>query len=242
MSAGCATAPHTRRSQFIMIPKSRAVAMGREASRKIKKEEPLSEDPALVDRVQRVGGRIAAHTDSEYEWEFDVVDKDVLNAFALPGGKVFVYRGLLEIMDTDAQLATVIAHEIAHVIARHGAERMSIQLGTALVGQAAGIVLDMSDPTAARVFQQAYGIGAQVGVILPYSRTHEYEADHIGLILMAEAGYDPQAAVAFWERMMEENKDEKKPPEWLSTHPLSRERLQEIIQEIPGIKRKYYRE
>lgn len=242
LTAGCATAPHTQRSQFIMVPKSRTVAMGQEAAQKIKKEEPLSEDPALVQRVQGVGRRIAEHTDFEYDWEFNVVDKEVLNAFALPGGKVFVYRGLLEIMDTDAQLATVIAHEIAHVAARHGAERMSIQLGTALVGQAAGIVLDLSDPTAARVFQQAYGIGAQLGVILPYSRTHEYEADYIGLILMAKAGYDPQAAVAFWERMMQENKDEKEPPVWLSTHPLSRERLQEIKREIPGIKRKYYRE
>ncbi len=239
-AASCAKAPHTQRSQFIMVPKSRTVAMGRKAAKKIKKDKPILHDSEKVGRVRRVGGKIAHYTDSDYKWEFNVIDKDKVNAFALPGGEVFVYRGLLEMTDSNGQLATVIAHEIAHIIARHGAERMSMQLGANLLGQAAGVALNLEDPTAARAFQQAYGIGAQVGLLLPYSRTQEYEADHIGLILMAKAGYNPEAAIAFWSKMMKKDKGEH-PPVWLSTHPLSQERLREIKEDIPIVKSRYYK-
>ncbi len=238
--ASCATAPHTQRSQFIVIPRSKAVAMGNQAAQEIKQKEPVSQDPALVNRVQRIGNRIAAQTGTDYDWEFNVIEKDVPNAFALPGGKVFVYEGLMDMTDSDDELATVIAHEIAHALARHGAERMSVQLGASMVGQAAGMALGLENPMVARTFQQAYGMASQVGVILPYSRTQEYEADHIGLILMAKGGYDPEAALGFWRKMMELDKG-KAPPAWLSTHPPSPERLDEIQQQLPVVKGKYYR-
>ncbi len=237
--AGCATAPHTQRSQFIVIPRSKAVAMGNQAAQEIKQKEPVSQDPALVNRVQRIGSRIAAQTGTDYDWEFNVIEKDVPNAFALPGGKVFVYEGLMDMVDSDDELATVIAHEIAHAIARHGAERMSVQLGAAVAGQAAGMALGLENPAVARVFQQAYGMASQVGVILPYSRTQEYEADNIGLILMAKAGYNPEAAQGFWRKMMELDKG-KAPPAWLSTHPPSQDRLNEIQEQLPVVKGKHY--
>jgi predicted Zn-dependent protease len=239
LAAGCASAPHTQRSQFIMIPESRTVAMGRQAAQKIKKKEPVSHDPALVEPVRRIGRRIAAQTNKDYDWEFNVIDKDVPNAFALPGGKVFVYKGLMDMVDSDDELATVIAHEIAHAIARHGAERLSVQLGASLVGQAAGMALGFENPAVAKAFSQAYGMASQVGVILPYSRTQEYEADHIGLVLMAKAGYDPEEALDFWRKMMKLDKG-KAPPAWLSTHPPSPDRLAEIKADLPMVKRKYY--
>jgi predicted Zn-dependent protease len=172
--------------------------MGLEAAQQVKETEPLSHDPALTARVRRVGGRIAAQTGRDYDWEFNVIDEDVPNAFALPGGKVFVYRGLLEMTESDDELAVVIGHEIAHAMARHGAERMSVQLGTSLAGEAAGVAIGLESPVMAQVFYSAYGMASQVGVMLPYSRTQEYEADYIGLILMAQAGYDPDASLSFW--------------------------------------------
>ncbi len=239
-AAGCVQAPHTDRSQFIMVSRSQTAAMGQKTAEKIKQEKPISKDPALVGQVRGVGKRISEKSGTDYSWEFNVIDKDTVNAFALPGGNIFVYRGLLEMVDNNAQLATVIAHEIAHVKARHGAERMSMQMGTNLLGQLAQAALDMENPKVARTFQQAYGITSKVGVILPYSRTQEYEADKIGLILMAKAGYKPEAAIAFWGKMMEKNKG-KQPPSWLSTHPPSSRRLNKIREAIPEIKSKYYR-
>lgn len=239
LTASCTKAPLTQRSQFIVLPESQTVAMGLEAAQQVKETEPLSSDPALTDRVRRVGERIAAQTGRDYEWEFNVIDEDVPNAFALPGGKVFVYRGLLGMTDSDDELAVVIGHEIAHAMARHGAERMSVQLGTALAGEAAGVAIGLESPAMAQVFASAYGMASQVGVILPYSRTQEYEADYIGLILMAQAGYDPDAALVFWRKMMQLDKGSA-PPAWLSTHPPSQDRLIELQKDLPVIKGKYY--
>jgi len=214
--------------------------MGKKTAQKIKEKKPISNDPALVEQVSDVGKRIAEKSQTDYSWEFNVIDEDTINAFALPGGKVFVYRGILELTDNNAQLATVIAHEIAHVIARHGAERVSMQLSTNMLGKVAQAALDLENPLLAKTFQQAYGITSQVGLILPYSRTQEYEADKIGLILMAKAGYNPEAAIAFWSKMQKKDKG-KQPPPWLSTHPPSNSRLNKIKEAIPEIKSKYYK-
>jgi predicted Zn-dependent protease len=162
-----------------------------------------------------------------YKWEFNLVESKDKNAWAMPGGKVVVYTGILEVAQDDAGLAVVMGHEIAHAIAKHGSERMS----QALLVTAGGVALEssMEDDSSGKreAFLTAYGLGTTVGLMLPYSRTHEKEADRLGLIFMAMAGYDPQTAVGFWERMAAE-KEGAKMPEFLSTHPADETRIQNI--------------
>jgi metalloendopeptidase OMA1, mitochondrial len=225
--AACAQAPVTGRQQFILLPESQDAQMGLQAYQEIKQESNISRDPELNRRVQEVGRRIAevsAHP--EWEWEFTVFENDEPNAFALPGGKVGVHTGLFKVAENDDQLATVISHEVAHAIARHGSERMS----QGLLAQGLGAIAVGSglNPQTVELAAQA----ATLGIILPYSRTQEAEADHIGLIYMAEAGYDPRAAIDLWENF--EALGGQRPPEFLSTHPEpgSRiERLQELMPE-----------
>jgi metalloendopeptidase OMA1, mitochondrial len=225
--AACAQAPVTGRQQLILLPESQDAQMGLQAYQEIKQESNISRDPELNRRVQEVGRRIAevsAHP--EWEWEFTVFENDEPNAFALPGGKVGVHTGLFKVAENDDQLATVISHEVAHAIARHGSERMS----QGLLAQGLGAIAVGSglNPQTVELAAQA----ATLGIILPYSRTQEAEADHIGLIYMAEAGYDPRAAIDLWENF--EALGGQRPPEFLSTHPEpgSRiERLQELMPE-----------
>jgi predicted Zn-dependent protease len=164
-----------------------------------------------------------------------IEDDKTVNAFALPGGKVAVYTGLLPITQDEAGLAVVLSHEIGHAIARHGAERLSTQ-ELVQIGEIGLIVaLGGKDPQTVRTVHNAYGIGTGVGVILPYSRKHESEADHIGLILMAKAGYNPQTAVEFWQRMLRAKQDKKVPPEFLSTHPSDERRIRQIREWLPEV-------
>jgi predicted Zn-dependent protease len=188
--------------------------------------------PAFVEPVEQVGRRIAAVSDRpSYHWRFVVLaDPREANAFALPGGKVAVYTGLFPVAHNTEGLAVVLGHEIAHVLARHGAERMSQGLLAQLGGTVLAAVLG-SSPDGDRALA-AYGLGAQVGVLLPYSRTQESEADHIGLLLMARAGYDPNAAIAFWRRM-ERAASSGGPPEFLSTHPSRGTREEQIRVWLP---------
>src|SRR5262249_2188471 len=154
-------------------------------------------------------------------WEFVVFDSPEANAFCLPGGKVGVYTGILPITQTDAGLATVLGHEIGHAVAHHGASRMSEAMLTQAGGQALGATLSSADPKVQGAAALAYGLGAKVGVELPYSRSQESEADHIGLVYMARAGYDPKEAVGFWERFMAYNKQQGGGgPAFLRTHPV----------------------
>jgi predicted Zn-dependent protease len=181
--------------------------------------------------VERIGVRLARAAErSDYRWEFSVIDEKQVNAFALPGGKVAVYTGIFPVAEDSDGLAVVMGHEIAHVIARHGAERMSqglaAELGANVLGAAVG-----GGPSANLVLA-AYGLGAQLGVLLPYGRTQESEADHIGLILMAQAGYDPRAAIGFWQRMAGASRGGS-PPEFLSTHPSHETREQQIREWLP---------
>ncbi len=225
----CATVPYTERSQFIMVSEGEEVALGTRAFEDVKKESSLSTDPALNAMIKRVGKRIATASGIEgYEWEFIIIEDEQVNAFALPGGKVAFYTGILPLCEDEAGMAVVMGHEVAHVIARHGAERVS--QGRALaIGQAIlSVALSSSSPVTQEVVGNAYGIGAKVGVVLPFSRSHESEADEIGLTIMARAGYDPATAVEFWKRMAKNSEGKSNMPELLSTHPGDKDRIEKL--------------
>lgn len=236
--SGCTTVPETGRRQVMLLSPNQEAAMGLSAFAEIKKEEKVSQDPVANARVQRVGRRIAQSVGRELpnaQWEFVVFDSKQLNAFALPGGKVGVYTGLLKIAETDAELAAVMGHEIAHVTSRHGAERTSQQLlviGGALLTEV-GMEAKNVDNEKRQVVRAAYGLGATVGVMLPYSRLHESEADAVGLRFAAGAGYDPRAAVTFWKKMAAASQGGLKPPAFLSTHPSDQTRIKNLEQLMP---------
>lgn len=247
---GCATVPVTDRRQLIFIPAAEVENLGREQYQQILQQSKLSPDEIQTQRVKKIGRRVAAAAEeflrekgraahvSSFSWEFNLIQDDTtVNAFCLPGGKVAVYTGILTLTRDDAGLATVIAHEIAHALAQHGSERMSqmmlAQFGSALLQQA----LTKSTQKTREFLSLAYGVGANVGVVLPYSRLHEKEADYIGLILMARAGYEPEAAVAFWERMAQNGLS--RAPEFLSTHPAPATRIQALRDELPAARAEY---
>jgi predicted Zn-dependent protease len=230
---GCATAPYTGRSQLMLLSDDKATAMGADAAQQIKQEEPVVTSGPTYERIQRIGHDIAAVTDQpDLEWDFNYIDKDTINAFALPGGKIFFYEGIVELAgENDDMLAVVMGHEIAHVIVRHGAERVSMSMAAQVGGQV------VSAATQSQTYSQIYGIATQMGLLLPYSRTQESEADRVGLILMAKAGYDPRLAVDFWRRMNEAGGE--RPPEFLSTHPAPESRIEEIKQFLPEAMQHY---
>jgi len=242
LSAGCLTVPETGRRQVMLISSQQEMQLGFSAFQQVKKETPASRDPAITAMVQRVGRRIAAVAELPgAQWEFVVFDSKEANAFCLPGGKVGIYTGILPITKDEAGLATVIGHEIAHAVARHGAERMSEGLLLQTGGGLLGAGLANSDPRTRVLVLTAYGLGAKVGRELPHSRAQESEADRIGLIYMARAGYDPEAAVAFWQRFGEHNRQQggAGTPEFLRTHPLDTVRVQQLQQWMPEAKANY---
>jgi len=234
---GCIKAPGTARDQIIFISEEKEISLGVSAFRDVLRQARLNANPEINAMVNRVGQRIAAAANKpEYHWEFAVIqDDNQVNAFALPGGKVAVFTGILKKTKTEAGLAVVMAHEVAHALQRHGAERMSrgileqiAQLG-AIAGAASGTV----NPQLAMGAMSAYG----VGVTLPHNRRQESEADFIGLQLMAKAGYDPHEAIGFWERMSGCPRQmigrfcfrsQSAIPEFLSTHPSDITRIKQI--------------
>jgi predicted Zn-dependent protease len=224
----------------MLVPESTELELGIEAYREILGESKLSRDVAAVNRVKEIGQKIARITEkSDYSWEFKLIDDDeVVNAFCLPGGKVAVYTGIMRIASTDAELAAIMGHEIAHAIARHGGERMSQLLLVELGGMALEEALETKTERTLELARVAYGAGTQLLVILPYSRTHENEADYIGLLFMAKAGYDPHAAIDFWRNMQKEFGDQE-PPEFLSTHPSSEQRVENLKKWLPEALRHY---
>lgn len=240
--SACTTAPETGRSQLLLISPAQEAQLGFQSFQTIKKKTPISRDRKANATLQKVGRRIAAVAPlPNAKWEFVLFEDDSANAFALPGGKVGVYTGILPITKNEAGLATVIGHEIAHAVARHGAERISHDLAIQLGGVALGAALGGQSGVTRDLAMQAYGIGTKVGVALPYSRTQELEADHLGLLYMARAGYDPREAIAFWERFQDYSRRQGRPPEFLSTHPMDERRIAKLRQLLPEAMAAYQR-
>lgn len=243
---GCETVPITGRSQLNLVPESmvRSMAVQEYNSFLQSPETKLSTDSSKAAMVQRVGTQIADAVErymrangmeeqiEGYEWEFNLVESKEVNAWAMPGGKVVVYTGLLDLAETEDQLAAVVGHEIAHAIARHGNERMSQGLLTTMGGIALSQAVKDRPAQTRELLLMSYGIGSTVGVILPYSRTQESEADRLGLIFMAMAGYNPEAAVTFWQKMAAQNEGASV-PEFLSTHPADETRIENIREYLP---------
>jgi len=232
--AACETVPYTGRSQLQLISPQQETQMGAQAFQDIVGKAKLSNDGAASEMVTRVGKRIAAVSGHpEYQWEYRLIQDDKqVNAFALPGGKVAVYTGILPVTKDENGLAAVLGHEIGHVLARHGGERISQQMGVNVVVETlAG--LSSGNPAVVQSVSALLGAGASVGVLLPWGRAQESEADHLGLILMAKAGYDPHAARDLWVRMAELSKGSGKPPEFLSTHPSEATRITQIEAWMP---------
>jgi len=241
--AGCSTAPYTGRQQVLMVSPEREQALGYQAFTDIRRNARPAADPALQARVKEVGERIArAANRPDFQWEFVVFQDDqTANAFCLPGGKVGIYSGLFKYIKSDADLATVISHEVAHALARHAGERLS----QARLAQAGGLALNVglaalgAGSGVSQVARQGYGLGTKLGVLLPYSRVQESEADKIGLILMAKAGYDPESALQFWERFAAAKKDQAQLPQFLSTHPSDATRIQSMRGAVEEARRYY---
>lgn len=238
--SGCGTVPVTGRTQLNLMSPGEEMQLGLASFEETKKQVPISKDAAANAMVQRVGQRIAAVAGKDMpnaQWEFVVFESKEANAFCLPGGKVGVYTGILPITKDDAGLATVLGHEIAHAVARHGGERMSTAMVIQGGGNLLGMGLQKTDPRWQAVAQLAYGYGTQIGAELPHSRAQESEADHIGLIYMARAGYPPEAAVEFWQRFGEFNKQQGSDTPWfLRTHPLDETRVKQLQGWLPEAK------
>jgi len=238
----CETVPYTGRSQLQFMSPQQESQLGAQAYQQTLAKTKLSTDAAASEMVTRVGSRIAAVTGHpEYQWEYRLIQDDKqVNAFALPGGKVAVYTGMLPVTRDENGLAAVLAHEIGHVIARHGGERVSQQMLVNVGLETTMAALSRGNPATVQAVASLLGAGATVGVLLPWSRAQESEADHLGLILMAKAGYDPRAARDLWVRMAAASKGSGRPPEFLSTHPSEPTRIQQIEAWMPEAMR-YYR-
>ncbi len=241
MAAGCVT-NEAGRHQLMLISGNEEMQLGLNSFSQMKKEVPISNDAAAGEMVRRVGQRIKSAVNlPEAQWEFVVFESKEANAFCLPGGKIGVYTGILPIVKDDAGLATVLGHEVAHATLHHGAERMSRALASQLLGQGLGAAVNAADPRWTAAFGRLYGVGSQVGVELPHSRYQESEADHRGLIYMARAGYNPQEAVAFWERFAAYIKQAggSSTPIFLRTHPDDGTRIQQLKSWMEEAKAEY---
>jgi predicted Zn-dependent protease len=248
----CSRVPVTNRKQLNMLPESTMISMALTTYNDfLKSNPPLPSTDPNAEMVERIGRKISiAVTDymrqnkmsdriKGYKWEFKTVQSKEMNAWCMPGGKIVVYTGILPVTQDEAGLAFVMGHEIAHAIARHGNERMSQMLVTAMGGIALDVALRDQPEKTRSLYMTAYGVGATVGALLPFSRLHESEADKMGLIFMAMAGYNPSAAVGLWERFAKATGNNK-PPEFLSTHPSDQNRIKDIKAFLPKAM-KYYR-
>jgi len=208
-------------------------ALGAQAYQEVLSESRRSGDARMTAILERVGRRVAeAANQPEFQWEFALLESEEVNAFCLPGGKVAVYTGILPVMKNEAGMAVVVGHEVAHAVARHGGERLSQHLSVVIIQELLAQGLSRSSPAVRTGALQAFGVGAEVGAILPYSRRHEEEADEIGLRYAARAGYDPREAIALWQRM--EALRETRPPEFLSTHPHEKRRIRQFEKLMPA--------
>jgi len=248
----CQTVPITGREQLSFVPAGQILPMSFNQYKDFLSKHKVVEHGEQAEMVKRVGTRIEHSVEQYfsqhdllsrlkgYQWEFHLVEDKEANAWCMPGGKVVVYTGILHVMKDENGLAVVLGHEIAHAVANHGGERMSQALLVEMGGLTLDAALSQNTKQTNDLFLSAYGLGAQVGILLPYSRTQESEADHLGLIFMAMAGYDPHGAVTFWERMLA-SKHGASPPELLSDHPADARRIENIKELLPEAM-KYYRQ
>lgn len=229
----CAYNEELGRSQVAFIPAGQMASLGSTAWSDVTKKEKVSSDPKYVDRLNRVAPKVLrAAGEDPARWDYKVFDSKSLNAFALPGNHFAVYTGIMDIMSNDDQLATVVGHEVAHVRANHGGERVSQQLGASVAMQAAQAAIGSGSQTG-QLALGALGLGAQYGVLLPFSRKHELEADKLGILYMHRAGYDANQALTFWQKMG--SSGGPKPPEIMSTHPSDTTRIAQIRTIIAGL-------
>ncbi len=247
----CSTVPITGRKQLNIIPSGQMLSMSFQQYDQFLGENKLSTDAAETATVKRVGNRIRVAVEqyfkqegmssrlNGYNWEFNLIESKEVNAWCMPGGKVVFYTGIIPICQDEKGIAVVMGHEVAHAVAEHGGERMSRGLLAEMGGMALAAALDERPEKTQQLWMTAFGLGAQVGVLLPHSRLQESEADHLGLIFMAMAGYDPGESVSFWQRMAAE-KDGAAPPEFISTHPSDDTRIRKIRELLPDAQ-KYYK-
>jgi predicted Zn-dependent protease len=246
----CTTVPLTGRKQLSLVNESEVMSMSLSQYDQFIQSNKISGNKAETERVRRVGGKIATVVEKYfkdkglstyldgYKWEFNLIEDKSINAWCMPGGKVVVYTGILPLMKNDAQMATVMSHEIAHAVARHGNERMSEQLVAQGFGTALSVALSQKPLQTQQLAMAAFGLGSQLGYMLPFSRTHEYEADEMGLYFMAMAGYDPNQSIDFWKAMAQNSTS--KTPEFLSTHPLDENRIKRISEKLPEALKYYH--
>lgn len=236
----CSIVPETNRKAFNVISVEEEIVMGEYAYREILSQSEVSKNKKYTDRMDAISKKLVnsvGDTMPNAKWEFNVIEQNEINAFALPGGKVAVYTALMDIA-TDDELAYVVGHEIAHVVARHGSERMSQQLAIAATGQIVGTIIGVKAPGYENIFYGAYGAGAAVGVLLPYSRKNEYEADEIGVLYAARAGYKPEASISLLNKF-KSIIGESSNPQWLSTHPLDDSRINALQKLMPKMNEVY---
>lgn len=238
--SGCYTVPETGRSSFTLLPEGQVRSMGVSSFEEIKANSPLITSGRNYEMIQRVGNRIASAAGNDVpnaDWEFIYIDEDQANAFALPGGKIAIYDGMFDVIDSEDELAFIMGHEVAHVTARHSNQRLSQAMVLAGVGIGVGYAIQDLDSSEKQLILAAYGLGSTVGISLPYSRLHESEADYIGQLYMARAGYNPEVAPGVWEKMAK--KSPSGTPGWLSTHPTHEDRTQALRESMPRAKQEY---
>lgn len=247
--ASCSSVPVTGRKQINLVSDGDVLASSFQSYESYIKAAPISTDKKATALVVRVGQNIANAVEryfkdrgqsaqlNGYKWEFNLVKDAAPNAFCMPGGKIVVYEGILQYTRDEIGLAVVIGHEVAHAVAKHSNERISQQMIADMGSQVVGVATSEMSIVPQTVIAQVYGLGAQYGMMLPYSRTHEHEADHLGLIFMAMAGYNPDKAVEFWQRMSQSGG--QKPPEFLSTHPSDANRISKIQEWLPEARSHY---
>jgi predicted Zn-dependent protease len=251
LASSCSEVAITGRKQLNLVPDVYMNSMSAQSYSEFISQNKLSTDTANTQMVKNVGRKIQKAVEqyciennmssqlSGYKWEFNLIDDPNINAWCMPGGKVVIYTGILPITQNEAGLATVMGHEIAHAFAKHGAERMTQALLVEMGGMALSKALASRPEETKNLFLRSYGTGTQYGVLLPYSRKHETEADHLGLIFMAMAGYNPNEALVFWQRMAALSTGQA-PPEFMSTHPADATRIRNIKEFMPEAM-KYYK-
>lgn len=250
LHAGCSTVPVTGRNQLDLIPAATMLSMSNQQYGAFLSANKLSTNGEQTDMVRRTGTRIQGAVEKYfqsqglssqlkgYSWQFNLIENKEANAWCMPGGRVVVYSGMIPVTRTEAGLAVVLSHEIAHAVAEHGSERMSQELIAQLGGMALSEAISKKPEQTRQIYMTAFGLGAQYGALLPFSRIQENEADHLGLIFMAMAGYDPNEALSFWQRMSRSHTGQA-PPEFMSTHPSDATRIARIGQEMPEAMRYY---